>query len=179
MTLRTEIIQNDANCNYLDLQSNSASQILHSCINNPQATNDGGNGALNPSITTIEPFSSDMPSTDGGVSYVPKNTCHDGYSKNENGICVQKWRGRERDGNWQRGHHNETMHDGKDNYEICGKGNKFLGLDKGYIRCEITEKGKELLEKEVLGWDSEYPKEAIIEGMDTTTTPHWEDINYP
>ena len=147
MALRTEIIRNDANCNYLDLQSNSATQILHSCINNPQATNDGGNGALNPSITTIEPFSSDMPSTDGGVSYVPKNACHDGYSKNENGICVQKWRGSARDGNWQRGHHNETMHDGKENYQLCGQ-NNFLGLSNGHLVCDKNEEEKE--EKEVL-----------------------------
>ena len=155
MSLRTEIIENDQNCNYLDLDSMSASQIMHACVNNPQATNEGQNGSLNPSINMIEPFSSDMSSnTDSGVSYVPKNACHDGYNKDENGVCIQHWIGRERDGDWQRGHHNETMHDGKDNYQICGKGNKFLGLDSGYIRCEITEQGKENVKKEVSGWDS-------------------------
>ena len=97
MSLRTEIIENDQNCNYLDLNSTSASKIMHACINTPQAINEGPNGSLNPSINTIEPFSSDMPSTDGGVSYVPKNSCHDGYMKDENGVCVQHWRGRERD----------------------------------------------------------------------------------
>ena len=145
---RTEIIQKDAECNYLDLNKSNSNDILLSCVNNPNKSNPINKlfkGSLN---TSIESFSSDMSSIGSGVSYVPKGSCHDGYSKDENGICVQKWRGRIRDGNWQRGHHNETMHDGKENYQICGDG-QFLGLENGYIKCELSEKN----EKEILGFN--------------------------
>ena len=64
--------------------------------------------------------------------------------KGENGECnLHYYRGRIRDGNWQRGHHNETMHKNKDNYRICD-GGIFLGLSNGYLLCDKEdEKGKE------------------------------------
>ena len=62
-------------------------------------------------------------------------------------VNIQIFRGRIRDGDWQRGHQSEIMHDGKENYQLCGQ-NNFLGLSNGHLVCDKNEEEKE--EKEVL-----------------------------
>ena len=147
----------DYDCNYLDPEKSNSSEFILSCINNPNIKNNlHYNNCLNTSIELledgIEPFSNDHSTKGPGVSYVPKGTCHDGYMKDGNGECnLQYYRGRIRDGNWQRGHHNETMHQNKDNYRICD-GGIFLGLSNGYLLCDKEdEKGKEE-KKEILSF---------------------------
>mgnify|MGYP001219604785 FL=1 len=143
-----ENLKKDAECNYIDFDKLNAHHILRSCINNPNESNPVKNkGSINMSIQ--EGFSSDNASNGGGVSYIPKGSCHDGYEKDEKGECIQKWRGRHRDGNWQRGHFVDTIHDSKDNYKVCGE-NDFLGLDNGYIKCG---EGKEE-EREIIGFEN-------------------------
>ena len=84
----------------------------------------------------VEGFSNDNSTNGPGVSYTPKGTCHDGYTRDKDGACnIQLIRGRVRDGAWQRGHHNETMHHGKENLNLCGN-NTFIGLSNGYLVCD-------------------------------------------
>ena len=39
------------------------------------------------------------------------------------------------------------MHDGKENYQLCGQ-NNFLGLSNGHLVCDKNEEEKEEKEKE-------------------------------
>ena len=130
----------DYDCNYLDPEKSNSSDFLLSCINKPDVKNPlHYNNCLNASINIQEGFSNDHSSNGPGVSYTPLNSCHDGYSLDKNGECnIQFIRGRERDGDWQRGHHSEIMHSGKKNYQICGN-DKFLGLSNGYMLCSKKE----------------------------------------
>ena len=132
-------------CNYIDPEKSNASDFILSCINQPSEINPiFDNHCINMSIQVdndndIEGFSNDNSSHGPGVSYTPLGTCHDGYIRDESGKCViQEYRGRKRDGNWQRSHQSESMHDGKENYKICGNGT-FLGLSNGHPRCEQNE----------------------------------------
>ena len=137
-------------CNYIDPEKSNASDFILSCINQPNEVNPlFDNNCINMSIQVdndmdVEGFSNDNSSQGPGVSYTPLGTCHDGYKRDELGKCViQEYRGRTRDGDWQRGNHTETMHDGKDNYKICGNGGTFLGLSNGHPRCEKNEDAEE------------------------------------
>lgn len=136
----TNTLQLDHECNYLDPEKTSSNNFIVSCINKPKVENPlNYDKCLNTGVDIIEGFSSDISSKGSGVSYTPKGMCHDGYSKNENGVCnIQNYRGRTRDGRWQRGHHTEIMHDGKENYQLCGN-NQFLGLSNGFPLCEEKE----------------------------------------
>jgi len=130
-------------CNYIDPEKSNASDFILSCINQPSEINPiFDNNCINMSIQVdndIEGFSNDHTSHGSGVSYTPLGTCHDGYIRDEVGKCViQEYRGRKRDGDWQRGHSAETMHYGKENYKICGN-DTFLGLSNGNPRCEKNE----------------------------------------
>jgi hypothetical protein len=133
-------------CNYIDPEKSNASDFILSCINQPNEINPiFDNNCINMSIQVdndmdVEGFSNDHTSHGSGVSYTPLGTCHDGYIRDQEGRCViLEYRGRTRDGNWQRGHSAETMHDGKDNYKICSNGGTFLGLSNGHPRCEKNE----------------------------------------
>ena len=95
------------------------------------------------SIQVEEGFSNDHSSNGSGVSYTPLGTCHDGQIRDENGKCIyQEYRGRVRDGDWQRGHQSEIMHDHKEIYKICPTG-VFLGLSNGHPVCEKNEDAEE------------------------------------
>ena len=140
--------QSDLDCNYLNPEKSNAQDILLSCINKPNKENPSHYDlCLNTSIDVhteenIEGFANDHSTKGPGVSYTPKGVCHDGYSKDENGVCnIQTFRGRVRDGEWQRGHHNENMHKGKKNYQFCGK-QRFLGLSNGFIMCDKEEENE-------------------------------------
>ena len=89
----------------------------------------------------IEGFSSDISSS--GVYYLPKGTCPDGHEKIDD-KCIQKFKGRVRDGNWQRSHHHgEITHNQttQNNLNICGDGFTFGGIDSnGYINCSESDK---------------------------------------
>lgn len=147
-----ELIQKQGECNYIDLETSNSSDILLSCINKPNEINPITNNKGRVNIS-IEGFSSDMSSVGGGVSYIPKGTCHDGYQKDENGKCIQKWSGRVREGDLHRDIHNVSILDGKENYKICGN-NNFLGIDNsGYLKCDINESTKE--ENDIPGFDNE------------------------
>jgi len=135
-------------CNYIDPEKSNASDYLLSCINQPNEINPiFDNYCINMSIQVdddTEGFSNDHSSHGPGVSYAPLGTCHDGYVRDESGKCViLEYRGRTRDGDWQRGHSGETMHDGKENYKICGNGSTFIGLSNGNPRCEKNEEAEE------------------------------------
>ena len=156
MVDHTKQYELDYDCNYLDPEKSNSSEFIFSCINRPHIKNDlHYNNCLNTSIDiprdSIEPFSNDHSSKGPGVSYTPKGTCHDGYMKDEMGNCnLHYFRGRIRDGSWQRGNHNETMHADKNNYQICGKGD-FLGLYNGHLLCDMgkVEDNKKENEKEI------------------------------
>ena len=137
--------------------SNSSDFIL-SCINRPGEENPLHRDlCLNLSIQledNIEGFSNDHSEKGPGVSYTPLGTCHDGYIRDGVGKCnIQEYRGRTRDGDWQRGHSAEIMHDGKENYKVCGK-DTFLGISNGHPRCEKNENAEE----------------QVIEGFDINMT---------
>lgn len=147
-TRYTNTLQIANDCNYLNLDDLNSSDYILSCINRPQEENPlHYNSCLNMSIQvnndTMEGFANDHSTKGPGVSYVPLGVCHDGYTKDEKGMCnILEWRGRNRDGDWQRGQHSEIMHDGKENYKICGN-DTFLGLSNGYVRCEKNENAEE------------------------------------
>jgi len=130
-------------CNYIDPDKSNARDFILSCINQPHEINPMfDNNCINMSIQVndTEGFSNDHSSHGPGISYTPLGTCHDGYIRDEKGDCIlQAYRGRIRDGDWQRGNHAETIHDGKENYNICGSGGTFLGLSDGNPRCEKKE----------------------------------------
>jgi hypothetical protein len=134
----TENIKNDFDCNYINLNHKNSSQILLSCVNNPNKEYDCPikRGSIN-----IEGFSSDMSSS--GVYYVPKGMCPDGYEKEDN-KCIQKAMGVIRNGDWQRSHHHgEITHNqtNQNNFNVCGDGSIFKGIDSnGYISCEMGDK---------------------------------------
>jgi len=141
---KTNSMQIDHDCNYIDPENMNSNQFIQSCIKNPSQENPFHyDKCLNLSIQVednIEGFSNDHSTKGPGVSYTPLGMCHDGYIRNENGKCnILEYRGRVRDGNWQRGQHSETMHDGKENYNICGINSIFLGLSNGHPRCELKE----------------------------------------
>ena len=138
----TNTLQLDYDCNYLNPEESNSSDFILSCINKPNIKNPMDYGmCLNPSIDLqnedmVEGFSNDNSTNGPGVSYTPKGTCHDGYTRDKDGECnIQLFRGRVRDGAWQRGHHNETMHHGKENLNLCGN-NTFRGLSNGYLVCD-------------------------------------------
>ena len=153
----TNTLQLDYDCNYLDPEKSNSHDFILSCINKPNIENPlHYDQCLNTSINiqegdTIEGFSNDHSTKGPGVSYTPKDSCHDGYSKDKNGKCnIQIFRGRIRDGDWQRGHQSEIMHDGKENYQLCGQ-NNFLGLSNGHLVCDKNEnEDEEEKEKEIL-----------------------------
>jgi len=156
----TNSLQLDYDCNYLDPEKSNSTDFILACINKPNVKNPFHHDkCLNLSIDvnsdTIEGFSNDHSTKGPGVSYTPKGVCHDGYSKDKNGECnIQYFRGRLRDGNWQRGHHNETMHDGKENYQICGKRN-FIGLSNGHPVCEQEEQEGQQEVEEVTPYETD------------------------
>jgi len=156
----TNSLQLDYDCNYLDPEKSNSTDFILACINKPNVKNPFHHDkCLNLSIDvnsdTIEGFSNDHSTKGPGVSYTPKGVCHDGYSKDKNGECnIQYFRGRLRDGNWQRGHHNETMHDGKENYQICGKG-QFIGLSNGHPVCEQEEQEEQQEVEEVTPYETD------------------------
>jgi len=170
----TNTLQLDYDCNYLDPEKSNSSDFILSCINKPNTKNPlHYDQCLNTSIDvqedTMEGFSNDHSSKGPGVSYTPKGTCHDGYSRDKDGYCnIQVFRGRVRDGAWQRGHHNETMHDGKENYQICGKDN-FLGLSNGYLLCDKKEEEEGVIEK-IVEIDEEVDEEVEVLPYDTIET---------
>tara|TARA_B100000902_G_C27244301_1_gene881733 strand:+ start:926 stop:1405 length:480 start_codon:yes stop_codon:yes gene_type:complete len=134
----SKILETDLQCNYLDLNKKNSQQMLLSCINAPDKKYDCpiSRGSIN-----IEGFSSDMSSS--GVYYVPEGSCPDGYNK-EGNKCIQQFRGRVRDGNWQRSHHHgEITHfqTNQNNTNFCGNGFVFQGIDNnGYINCSESNK---------------------------------------
>ena len=134
-------------CNYIDPEKSNSSDFILSCINQPNQKNPiVDNYCINMSIQLddgVEGFANDHSSHGSGVSYSPLGVCHDGYIRDKNGKCIlQEYRGRIRDGDWQRGNHNEIIHDGKENYKICGL-NTFLGLSNGHPMCEENEDDEE------------------------------------
>ena len=140
-------LQLDNECNYLNPEELNSSNFLHSCISKPHVENplsyDYCLNAPQPlkKEGIVEGFTNDKPTLGPGVSYSPEGTCPDGFKKDNNGECnIQVFRGRSRDGNYQRGHNHETMHADKENFQICGK-DKFLGynLHDGHIKCESKE----------------------------------------
>jgi hypothetical protein len=141
-------MQIDNDCNYIDPENMNSREFIQSCIKNPSQENPFHyDKCLNLSIQledNVEGFSNDHSSKGPGVSYTPLGMCHDGYIRGEDGKCnILEYRGRVRDGNWQRGQHSETMHDGKENYNICGINSIFLGLSNGHPRCELKENTEE------------------------------------
>jgi hypothetical protein len=134
----TSNIENDQMCNYINPNIHNSHQMLLACINKPDNNYDCPitRGSVN-----IEGFSSDMSSS--GVYYIPEGSCPDGFQKKED-KCIQIYRGRERNGNWQRSHHHgEITHNqtNQNNINICGDGFIFKGIDSnGYIDCESSDK---------------------------------------
>lgn len=135
-------------CNYINPDISNSEDFILSCINQPNKKNPAPDDyCINMSIQmqddNVEGFSNDHSSIGPGVSYSPLGICHDGQTRDEEGRCVyQEYRGRKRDGGWQRGNHNETMHEDKQLYKICSNGT-FLGLLNGHPICEINEDNEE------------------------------------
>ena len=133
----TKNLEKDLQCNYLDLSKKNSHQMLLSCIETPNKQYDC---PVTPGSVNIEGFSSDMGPS--GVFYVPEGSCPDGYEK-ENKKCIQKMRGRNRDGNWQRSHHHgEITHSqtNHNNFNVCGDGLIFSGINSnGYIECKESK----------------------------------------
>lgn len=134
-------------CNYIDPEKSNSSDFILSCINQPNQKNPiFDNYCINMSIQledNVEGFANDHSSQGPGVSYTPLGVCPDGYIRDENGKCnLQEYRGRTRDGDWQRSPFSEIMHFAKENYKICGS-NKFIGLSNGHPMCENNEDAEE------------------------------------
>jgi hypothetical protein len=169
MTDYSDILELHNLCNYIDPETSNAQDSLLSCIKKPEKKNPLSDGyCLNLGIEmldedTIEGFSNDHSSLGSGVSYVPRGFCHDGQIRDENLNCIyQEYRGRERDGNWNRGHFSEIMHKDKELYKLCENG-KFLGISNGYMICEKNQ------EDEI--------KEKVIEGFSIKVKADFEEVN--
>ena len=166
----TNTLQIANDCNYINPEISNSSDFILSCISKPEIKNPNHyDNCLNASIEVkneikeeiIEGLenqdenqdenhhSSDHSTKGAGVSYTPLGSCNDGYIR-VNGHCHYKlWEGRHRDGDWQRGHHNETMHLDKGNYSLCGI-RQFLGLNEdGHVLCGSKKEGGEGEEVEV------------------------------
>jgi len=141
---RTDILEILNQCNILNPEESNSEDFILSCINQPNKKNPiQDDYCINMSIqydqNDVEGFSNDHSSHGPGVSYTPLGVCHDGQIRNQDGLCsYQQYRGRNRDGDWQRGNHNETMHLNKELYNICSSGT-FLGLQNGHPICEKDE----------------------------------------
>lgn len=151
-------------CDYLDPESSNAKDALLSC----SGKNDHKNPmeeryCLNSNRPLIEGFAMDNNNMllGPGVGYTPNFECEIGVKRNSDGSCaLQEFSGRERDGNWQKGHDREIMHLFKDVFDPC-KSNKYTISPGGYFICSSDEESSQ--------------EETIVEGFQTG--PQYPDPN--